>query len=101
MVEIVKNGCVVSRSKNMRGIIDYVRKHSSMEEVRVLPATEGGAFLEFLFRNGARCIVYFNSRDVAIGWIISRRSWGYPMLPVETVEDIGTVEPYRYITYRY
>lgn len=73
-VEVFNNGGTVSRSKNLRGILTYARKHG-MERVGVTEERDGGALVAFLFKNGARCLVMFRSYTVARGFVDARRSW--------------------------
>ena len=73
-IEIRKDGGVVSRSRNLRGILDYGRKHG-VAKALVLNAPEG-ALVRLAFEDGAFCYTEFADYSVAVGWINARRAWG-------------------------
>ena len=78
MVEIFKDGKRISYSKDLRGIIDYARKHGVAKVIIVERkfASEFGGTLYILFGDGATVKTGFRSYDVLEGWIAARRSWG-------------------------
>jgi hypothetical protein len=68
-------GKIVSRFRNLRGVLFYARKHG-VKEVTLAAQEDHAALVYFQFVNGGECWVSFNSYTVAQGWIRSRRSWG-------------------------
>jgi len=85
MIEVTLKGKTVKRSKNLRGILDYARKEPVVK-VYVKPnkawepcALDCGAFVTFVFYDGAKSRVEFASASVAHDWILARRSWGKPL----------------------
>lgn len=76
MVEIFKDGKRVSHSKNLRGILDYARKHG-VAKVLIMEnlASEFGGTLNIIFGDGATVTTNFNSYKVLESWIAARRSW--------------------------
>jgi hypothetical protein len=75
MIEIVKQGKVVSRSRYLRGIKTYARR-SPVERVSVIGQDESGALLYVRFEDGAECCTNFASFGVCSAWVKARRSWG-------------------------
>jgi hypothetical protein len=75
MIEIVKQGKVVSRSRNLRGIKTYARR-SPVERVNVIGKDKCGALLYVQFEDGAECRAVFESFGVCSAWVKARRSWG-------------------------
>jgi hypothetical protein len=69
------DGEPVARSKNLRGILAYARR-SPVKRASAYAKGDGGAFVVFIFNNGAESRVDFASFAVAKAWIASRRSWG-------------------------
>jgi len=57
------DGIAVQTSKNLRGIVERVRKVRGVHR-----ATEVGDALFFLFADGSRCIVPFASKRVMRDW---------------------------------
>lgn len=66
------DGCIVSRSKNLRGILDYSRRHI-VERVDIWPHVSGTAQLGVTWINGASVITDFQSFTVCRQWCTSRR----------------------------
>ena len=66
-------GDVLARSKNLRGVLTYARRHP-VKRASVYRKGEG-ANVAFHFQGDASCTVAFASFDVAWQWIESRRSW--------------------------
>lgn len=78
MVEIFKEGKRIKYSKDLRGILDYARKHGVAKVIIVERkfASEFGGTLYILFGNGATVKTGFKSYGVLESWIAARRSWG-------------------------
>lgn len=76
MLKIMLYGAIVAESKNLRGALNYARK-SNVTKVEVdHVATREGYPVKFTFHNGATCSTHFASDQVAVNWVLSRRSWG-------------------------
>lgn len=69
------HGEPVARSRNLRGILTYARRHP-VKRASVYAKGEGRAFVVFIFQGDAESRVDFESFTVAGDWIESRRSWG-------------------------
>ena len=63
---------IVSSSRNLRGIIDYSRRHI-VERVDIWPHASGTAQLGITWTNGASVITDFQSSTVCEQWCASRR----------------------------
>lgn len=74
MVQIIRDGRQVARSRNLRGIVDYARKHGmdyvNVDEIR--SEDEQGAIVTFNFSDGAWSIVTFNDYFVAVDYVARR-----------------------------
>lgn len=87
MAVIHKEGRVVSRTRNLRGVIDYARRHG-VKRASAYAKGEGRGFIAFHFADGAESRVDFESYVVAWRWIESRRSWGLSLAGhSETLRD--------------
>jgi hypothetical protein len=75
MDTITLNDKIVSRSQNLRGILDYARKFP-MESASVRRMPEGKAQVRFTFSNGAESLTLWESFRIASDWIRQRKSWG-------------------------
>ncbi|OJA37903.1 hypothetical protein BGV47_16345 [Burkholderia ubonensis] len=74
--KIVKGGCIVGTSKNLRGMRDYARKSPvACVETRRSPANRHNGQLTVTYADGAYCTVHFASYGVMIDWVRARRSW--------------------------
>lgn len=64
-----KDGNVISKSKNLRGIHDYCRSilHRPAT-VQVFECSEGGASVDIRWAGGAHCLTDFASFGVAYKW---------------------------------
>jgi hypothetical protein len=72
--QIIKAGRIVAKSKNLRGLLDYARKHAVTRiETIALPSDQGS--MRVFFKDGAECRANFNSFKVMTNWIKARRSW--------------------------
>lgn len=67
------NGKVVARSRNLRGLLDYARKHFIHRVAVYKQNGHGRLYVEF--ENGAQCRHMFEDYSVLVGWVLSRRSW--------------------------
>lgn len=72
---ITKAGRTVSKSRNLRGVMNYARK-SYVREWRASMTDDYGARIWVTFEDGAESRFEFASWDVAQRWIRARRSWG-------------------------
>lgn len=103
MDTITLNGKIVSRSQNLRGILDYARKFP-VESAYVRRMPEGKARVKIVFSNRAISVTQWESYIIAIQWIKSRRSWGIvPQLDMLTMfdpdlydADMGDLSPSDY-----
>lgn len=76
MIEILSSaGKVCSRSRNLRGVLTYARKHN-VKMVLSSMTDHYGALVTIHFGDDAKCITNFASWDVAQRWFRARRSWG-------------------------
>ena len=79
---IHKDHKIISRSKNLRGILAYARRRAhyglpiGVRNVIIFPHADHSATLFVRFNDGASSVLEFASYLVACGWIKSRRSWG-------------------------
>ena len=73
-VKIYLNGVVVSHSQNLRGIVEYVRKHG-VKQIQIAPLKDHRGLLFFLFENDATCLTTFVDYDVLTEWVNHRRSF--------------------------
>ena len=69
------HGEPVARSRNLRGILTYARRHP-VKRASVYAKGEGRAFVVFIFQGDAESRVDFESFTVARQWVAGRRSWG-------------------------
>jgi hypothetical protein len=81
MIEITKQGKVVSRSRNLRGLLDYARK-SFVRHVTAYKTQGGGAWLAVYFDDGSWCPAEFADYSVCCRWLMARRSWDLSTLAV-------------------
>ena len=64
--------CIVSTSRNLRGIIDYSRTHT-VKRVDIWPHASGTAQLGITWSNDSSAITDFQSFTVCKQWCASRR----------------------------
>lgn len=82
MIEIKDaSGHVYSRSKNLRGILDYSRRpFIRVTRLTVMHAGDSGGRLRVDWSNGHHVIAIFASHAVMLQWIKARRVFdGVPM----------------------
>lgn len=76
MIEIVnKNGKVIRRSRNLRGVLEYPRHFSRyVQRVSIEPHSNGGR-LSVFYADGAFASADLADFAVLQDWLRSRRSW--------------------------
>lgn len=72
-VQITLGDKVVSNSRNLRGLLDYARKHFIHRVAICNRNSHGALYVEF--ENGATCRTEFADYSVLVRWILARRSW--------------------------
>ena len=77
--EIILNGEVVKRSRNLRGVLDYARTQPVLKCEIDRVEKRGGYTVKFTFYNGATEESSWASDVCALDWCYSRRSWGKPI----------------------
>lgn len=65
---------VASRSRNLRGILEYSRRHP-VERVDIWEARGGAAQLGIAWSNGSTCVTDFASFEVCKRWCAARRNF--------------------------
>ena len=73
---IIRNtgGRVVSRSKNLRGIVDYARNHAKPNRVDIWQNRDGSAQLGIVFADDATVITDFASFEVCRSYVARSRA---------------------------
>ena len=75
MVEIRnKQGQVIRRSRNLRGILDHARR-VGLDEACAYPRERGRGLLCVAFADGSTCQTEFADYTVLCWWLQARRSW--------------------------
>lgn len=86
---VIKNGAIVKRSKNLRGMLDYSRVSPVVRVATMrnkdLPV-RGDLLVEYL--NGAYCSASFASYHIMIDFVRNRRGWRGADIKHQN-EDIG------------
>jgi hypothetical protein len=73
---IKKDGVTVSRSKNLRGLLDYARKSRvALIESRVDPLNSVRGEIRVTYADGATGFASFASYNIMIDWVRNRRIW--------------------------
>lgn len=75
MIEIIRNGRTVAKSRNLRGILDYARKSPVRKATVSCYNRERTGNVYILFEDGSECRTEFAGYIVAVEWIRARRSW--------------------------
>lgn len=84
MIYIFKEGRIVSRSKNLRGVLRYGRNKMPLGPLRIASRgiravhvlqTPNGALLRVRWSDGAYAVAHFASFTVARRWVQARRFW--------------------------
>ena len=73
----------VRASRNLRGIMEYTRKHA-VQRVDIWPGKDGGAQLGIAWLDGASCITDFASAHVCKQWCAARRAFPAATIHGET-----------------
>jgi hypothetical protein len=77
-VVIYRDGKAVSKSRNLRGVLDYGRKHG-VNQVAIGERSNGGGTLVVIFDNKAVVTTTFASFVVLLDWVASRaKRSGWP-----------------------
>ncbi len=96
MSEILTKDGKLYRSRNLRGLLDYARKHwsSYVAAVKISPIPGGGS-LEVLYGDGAVGTDTFADFTVLCHWLRCRRSWHGAKLTVGGTEcgELGPHNP--------
>lgn len=78
MIQIVKHGEVIHKSRNLRGILDHARREP-VDTIIAIRRGDDSASVRFIFYDKSRANVEWASWLVLCQWIQSRhRSWGEP-----------------------
>ena len=72
MVQIIKNGKVVMKSKDLAAILRYQRKPG----IYIEHYRQSGKTLHITFSDGATCTTRFADARVLSGWIKNRQKYG-------------------------
>lgn len=74
--QIVKNGKVIRKSKNLRGLRDYARI-SKVLHVKLTPYgyKKLNGHLKVVYADGAASEAHFASYHIMVDWVRNRRSW--------------------------
>lgn len=72
MIFITKNGRKVAHSRNLRGILSYLRKSGGAEKVRLWRKSDGSGSYHVLFADGAETYGDFASYAVMRRWFHAR-----------------------------
>jgi hypothetical protein len=72
--KIEKNGQIIHRSKNLRGMLDYGRI-SPVSRVELTLEGEVNGKVSVIYEDGATTSAFFKSYHIAVDWIRKRRSW--------------------------
>lgn len=71
---IDKNGQILHRSKNLRGMREYARI-SQVKRVELTPQGKVKGMVRVIYENGATASAHFKSYRIAVDWVRNRRSW--------------------------
>lgn len=86
MSEIIsKDGVIVKRSRNLRGVLDYARQHPVIKAEIDYVETSGGYLVKFYYWDNAASQSNWADADVARCWVYDRLSWGKPVKADKTV----------------
>lgn len=86
-IRIFRQGVVIGDSRNLRGVLDFARRHS----VRSWSADmtdDYGARVTLDFCSGATARFEFASWDVAQRWVRARRSWDLKGLRISPTYEL-------------
>lgn len=73
---VIKNGAIIRRSRNLRGMLDYARTSlvAAVETMRD-PANNTRGILAVTYADGATCRASFASFNIMIDFVRNRRTW--------------------------
>ena len=71
---IEKNGQIIHRSKNLRGMLDYARI-SPVIRAELTPVGKVNGRLRVIYADGASSSAHFASYHIAVDFVRNRRSW--------------------------
>lgn len=86
---IIWRGVVVAHSKNLRGLLDYARKHR-VAYVSVHGTHDGGAAYYVRYNNGAEARGEFADLSVAVRWFRTRAKRSWDLSTVRNADDYWT-----------
>ena len=72
-----KTGQIISKSKNLRGILEYNKKNSRIKSVSISRIPHNEARAAIFFKDDSYCLVYFANYDICCQWF-KRRVFGNP-----------------------
>ena len=73
-VNIEKNGKIIRKSSNLRGILDYARI-SKPSRIELTPQGKCNGRLRVIYTDGAVTSAHFASYHIMVDWVRNRRSW--------------------------
>jgi hypothetical protein len=65
-------GKTIHTSKNLRGLLDHMRREM-VREIHICPLIIGGGLLSVIFENGDSCAVEFADYAVLRHWVIGKK----------------------------
>lgn len=71
---IEKNGQIISKSKNLRGILRYASV-SPVARVELTPQGNTNGRLRIVYKDGATTSAHFASYHIMVDFVRNRRSW--------------------------
>lgn len=71
---IHKNGQILHKSKNLRGMRDYARI-APVSRVELTPHGREAGKVRVIYEDGATSSAFFKSYAIAVDWVRNRRSW--------------------------
>tara|TARA_R110000868_G_scaffold82690_2_gene233395 strand:- start:2561 stop:2857 length:297 start_codon:yes stop_codon:yes gene_type:complete len=74
MLSIEKNGQIVRKSKNLRGMRDYARV-SPVKRVELTPQGKVNGRLRVIYDDGAVTSAHFASFHIMVDFVRNRRTW--------------------------
>ena len=76
---IDKNGQILHRSKNLRGMRDYARiapvSRVELTPYRLTAWGREAGIVRVIYENGATSSAFFKSYAIAVDWVRNRRTW--------------------------
>ena len=73
-ISIEKNGQIIRKSRNLRGIVDYSRI-SKPARIELTPQGKCNGRLRVIYKDGATTSAHFASYHIAVDWVRNRRTW--------------------------